>query len=82
MKINKKKVIIPKRELVEGRLYWGEGRNGEFGYWNGKNFEVTSVSTWADPARYPAGGRVVRRVKNEEYYSARSGTFKPYVIAS
>lgn len=76
----KSKVIIPMEELVPGKKYIGEGRNSNIGIWNGINFEVVSESTWTNPERYPSGGKTIRRIKNEDYYTSRNGTFKPYRI--
>ncbi|MBI5686299.1 MAG: hypothetical protein HZC54_14595 [Verrucomicrobia bacterium] len=72
--------VIPIGELKDGQWYRGIGRNASLGRWDEKTrcFWVVVFNDFADPARFPEGSIRQVRLKQEDYFTATSGTFKPH----
>lgn len=77
-----KEVLIPLPKLKDGAWYRGEGRNNHLGRWDSEArcFWVVSFANFSDPARYPEGSTRLVRLKQEDYFSAKGGTFKPLAL--
>lgn len=66
--------------LRDGVWYRGRGRNSNLGLWDGRSkcFWTIAINDFADPANFPVKSRRSVRLKREDYFSTRSGTFKPF----
>lgn len=71
--------VIPMAELKDGQWYRGLGRNASLGRWDetARCFWVVVFNDFADPACFPANSTRQVRLKQEDYFTPVSGTFKP-----
>lgn len=71
--------ILPLNGLRDGVWYRGCGRNGIAGLWDARAgcFWTIALNDFADPATFPDEPRRQVRLKREDYFAHRSGTFKP-----
>lgn len=73
---------LPMEMLCDRAMYRGEGRNSRVGLWDARAhcFWTIAVNDFADPARFPSQGRRYVRLKREEYFTPKRGTFKPEAV--
>jgi hypothetical protein len=71
--------ILPRELLRDGIWYRGRGRNSSVGLWDSRArcFWTIVINDFADPAHFPRKARRQVRLKREDYFSVKSGTFKP-----
>ena len=71
--------ILPLELLRDGVWYRGRGRNATAGLWDARAgcFWTIAVNDFADPATFPAEPHRQVRLKREDYFASRNGTFKP-----
>jgi hypothetical protein len=71
--------LIPAAQLRDGRWYLGQGRNSSVGLWDkqAQCFWTIAVNDFADPASFPNGSQRQVRLKQETYWTAIAGSFKP-----
>ncbi len=71
--------VLPMDFLRDGVWYRGRGRNAPAGLWDARAgcFWTIALNDFADPATFPAEPRRQVRLKREDYFSRRTGTFKP-----
>ena len=75
----KAQAILPLELLQDGVWYHGHGRNSKVGLWDAQAecFWTIAVNDFADPAAFPAKPARKVRLKREDYFGKRAGTFKP-----
>ena len=76
---NSNPAVIRLKELKDGQWYRGIGRNSSFGRWDATSFcfWVVVFNDFADPVQFPDGSTRQVRLKQEHYFAANGGTFKP-----
>jgi hypothetical protein len=71
--------ILPLQVLRDGMWYLGHGRNSAAGLWDARAecFWTVTMNDFANPATFPAQPQRQIRLKREDYFSSKNGTFKP-----
>ncbi len=71
--------VLPVETLRDGTWYRGLGRNAAVGLWDARGhcFWTIVLSDFAEPTKFPAQPLRQVRLKQEDYFSESSGSFRP-----